>query len=240
MCSAPLKAISRIPVCRACLEEPAPLLADYFCICCRTPFLNSYPLDDEGRCGLCRSGLSAFDGAYSFGSHDGTLRELVNLFKYGRVYTLAGPLGGYLALALPRDVRFDVIVPMPLHWRRRLSRGFNQSELLARVLSRRTGIPVGCVVRRRRATSAQAGLSGHARRANVAGAFCVKRRVSLQGLRLLLVDDVFTTGATARACAAVLKRAGAGHVSVLTVSRADRRMHAGWSKKDAAMAARAG
>ncbi len=200
--------------------------AEHFCVCCRTPFLNAYPLDEQGRCGLCRRGLNGYDAAYSFGSYEGTLRELVHLFKYGRIHTLSRPLGEMILSAFPRDERFDVIVPMPLHWLRRWRRGFNQAELLARVIGTRTGIPVLRAVRRRRATASQAGLSNAQRRTNVAGAFSVKPRAIVRGCRALLVDDVLTTGATASACALTLKRAGAAYVAVLTLARTDRRAFA--------------
>jgi len=160
-------------VCRACLAEPRPLAAEYFCVLCRTPFLNPAPLDEEGRCELCRRGLRGFDVAYSFGAYQDTLRELIHLFKYTRIRTLAGPLGKMIASAVPGDQSFDAVVPVPLHWRRRLDRGFNQSELLARAVARRYGLPVTNAVRRGRTTIAQAGLSNARRRSNVAGAFTV-------------------------------------------------------------------
>ncbi|HWQ55631.1 MAG TPA: ComF family protein [Bryobacteraceae bacterium] len=139
---------------------------------------------------------------------------------------LSGPLGDLLGLALPRDQRFDLVVPVPLHWRRRWSRGFNQSELLAQDMARRCGIPVQNIVRRTRATDVQAGLSNSRRRRNVADAFRVKAREAVAGRRILLVDDVMTTGATASACAAVLKRAGAKSVALLALARVDRRLGA--------------
>ena len=197
--------------------------AEFFCTSCRTPFQNAFPLDANGRCALCRSGLRGFDAAYSFGAYEGVLRELIHLYKYGRVKTLAWPLSGLLAQALPRDEAFDAAVPVPLYWRRRLQRGFNQAELLARGLSRRTGIPVVRALRRLRPTPAQAGLSNSARRQNVSQAF---RARGVQGKRILLIDDVMTTGATAASCAAALKQAGARRVSLLTVARVDRRMEA--------------
>lgn len=199
------------------------MAAEYFCVSCRTPFLNRYPLDAEGRCALCRIGIRGFDSAYSFGAYEGTLRELIHLYKYGRIRTLAKPLGDHLAAAIPRDLRFDAIVPVPLHWARRWRRGFNQSALLAREVARRCGIPVRNAVRRTRATRSQAGLSNAKRRLNMAGAFRVRKRSSVEGLRLLLIDDVMTTGATASACAQVLRRAGARYVALLTVARVDRR-----------------
>jgi ComF family protein len=168
--------------------------------------------------------LSGFDAAYAFGSYESTLRKLIQLFKYGRVKTLSAPLGAMLADALPREKAYDFILPMPMHWRRRWSRGFNQADLLARVLARRLNLPVTAAVRRAKATPAQAGLTAAQRRANMSGAFIVVKKEAVQGKRVLLVDDVFTTGATAGACARVLKRAGAAHITVLTVARASRRM----------------
>jgi ComF family protein len=223
VCGEPLREVSRIPVCSRCLKEPAPFVAEHFCAACRTPFLNRAPLDESGRCAMCRLGLAGYDAVYSYGSYEGALRKLVHLLKYGGVRPLARPLGGYLARVLPREQRFDLIVPMPLHWRRRWQRGFNQAELLAREIARRWNAPVGNVVRRVRFTASQAGLTLAQRRLNVRGAFSAKRGVRLDGMRVLLVDDVLTTGASAGACARALKRAGTAHVALLTLARADRR-----------------
>lgn len=214
-------------MCPACLAKPEPLLAEFFCVSCRTPFRNHFPLDTDGRCSLCRHGVQAFDAAYCFGAYEGALRELIHLYKYGRVRTLAAPLGALLAAGVPRDERFDLIVPVPLHWRRQWRRGFNQSELLAREIGRRSGVEVRALLRRTRATRAQAGLSHSGRRENVRTAFRLRRRTSLDGLRVLLVDDVLTTGSTASACARVLKRAGARRIAVVTVARVDRRFETG-------------
>ena len=134
------------------------------------------------------------------------------------------PLGQLLAAALPREEHFDGVVPVPLHWRRRWQRGFNQSELLARGIGKQCGLPVLTALRRTRYTAAQAGLSNTGRRRNVATAFAVRRGQALAGKRLLLIDDVLTTGSTAAACARVLRRAGAASVVLLTVARADRRI----------------
>ncbi len=167
--------------------------------------------------------MLGFDAAYSFGTYDGTLRELIHLFKYSRVKPLAAPLGRLIASAIPHDQTFDLVVPVPLHWRRKLERGFNQSELLAGAVARRYGLQPANVLRRKRSTSAQAGLSNAKRRVNVAGAFLVRRKPEVESRKVLLIDDVMTTGATLAACAAALKRAGARSVSVLTLARVDRR-----------------
>jgi ComF family protein len=224
ICSEPLREISRVPVCRACLAKVEPLAADYFCAQCRAPFRNAFPLDEKGLCALCRRGVSGFDAAYSYGFYEGALRELIHLFKYGKVQTLAKPLGRYLALALPREESFDAIVPMPLHWRKRCQRGFNQADLLAHEISRRTHTPVKNALMRVRATVTQAGLTNAKRRKNVSGAFRPRGEKALRGQRILLVDDVMTTGSTAAACARALKIAGARQVVLLTLARTDRRI----------------
>lgn len=161
---------------------------------------------------------------HSFGFYEGTVRALVLVFKYGKVETLAAPLSEMLARALPRERRFDVIVPMPMHKRRQRDRGFNQAELLARHLSRRSGIPCVLAAKRSKNTTPQAGLTSHKRRTNVQGAFEALRPEAIRGKSVLLIDDVLTTGATASACGSVLRRNGAASVTVLTVARADRRM----------------
>jgi ComF family protein len=187
------------------------------------PFVNRFPLDETGRCALCRLGLQSFDAVYSYGSYEGSLRELIHLFKYGGVRPLAGSFGGLMLQALPRETAFDVIVPMPLHWIKQWRRGFNQSADLAREIGRKWNVPVRSLIRRKKATRPQAGLTNAKRRANMQGAFTITRGKPLAGLRVLLVDDVVTTGATASACARVLKRAGAAHVALLALARTDRR-----------------
>lgn len=211
-------------MCPACLEKPRAFVPEIYCARCHTPFLSEDRLDEQGLCRLCRSGAVEFEAAYSFGLYEGELRELVHLFKYDGVRSLSGVFGEWLAAAMPRHQRFDAIAPVPLHWWRWFRRGFNQSELLARELSRRTGVPLlAQALRRVRATPQQAQLSRGARRRNVARAFQAARPAELAGKRILLIDDVFTTGATLNACAAALKKAGAAHVSSLTLARVDRR-----------------
>ncbi len=168
--------------------------------------------------------MRGFDAAYCFGAYEGQLREMIHLFKYGRMKGIGRRLGGLLATALPVDERIDVVVPVPLHWRRQWTRGFNQAEVLGRQIARARRIKVVHALRRRRATNAQAGLSNPKRRLNVTGAF--RATAAVAGLRVLLVDDVMTTGATASACALALKRAGAKSVTLLTLARVDRRLAA--------------
>jgi ComF family protein len=224
VCNRALFKWTRVPVCEDCLKSPAPLDAAYFCSVCNTPFMNAYPLDEKGVCAACRSGLRGFDHAASFGLYEGSLRRLIHLFKYSGMKPLAGILAAFMERALSIDAGFDAVVPVPLHWRKQWDRGFNQSELLARHIARRRGIPVLRALRRKRATAVQAGLASAGRRRNVAGAFSLRSDAeALAGKRILLIDDVMTTGATASVCASVLKRGGAQSVSLLTLARVDRR-----------------
>ncbi|HVW83320.1 MAG TPA: ComF family protein [Bryobacteraceae bacterium] len=174
-------------------------------------------------CAACRAGLRGFDSAASFGFYEDPLRGLIHLFKYSGMKPLAGPLAGYLERAIAIDQRFDAVVPVPLHWRKKWRRGFNQAELLARRVARRRKIPVINALRRKRPTAVQAGLANAGRRRNVAGAFTLRANADVAAKRILLIDDVMTTGATASACASVLKRAGAKSVSLVTLARVDRR-----------------
>jgi ComF family protein len=151
------------------------------------------------------------------------LRQLIHLYKYRKVRTLAGPLGDLLLRALPRDEAFDCVTPVPLHWRRRWQRGFNQADLLARWVASRTGIPRTRLLRRLRFTASQSSLSNTRRQRNVSAAFACRRPDQAAGRKILLIDDVMTTGSTAAACARALKRAGAARVALLTLARADRR-----------------
>lgn len=229
LCGDALQDFNRIPVCPKCLDKPQPLVAEHWCSACRTPFLNPRPLEPDGVCALCRSGAVSFQQAFCYGSYDGELARLIHLFKYGGVRTLARPLGELLARALPPAQAFDAIVPMPLHWWKRLTRTFNQSDLLAAEVSRRAGIPWTRALRRVKRTQTQAGLSGAERRENVRGAFRVSRPQAVEGKRVLLIDDVLTTGATAAAASATLRRAGAAHIAVLALARVDRRMPELWT-----------
>jgi len=145
----------------------------------------------------------------------------IRALKYGRRRALAASLSELLAERFPFDAReIDVLVPVPLHVTRLRDRGFNQALLLAREPARRFGIPIDAgMLERVRATPSQVGLGQRERRKNLRGAFTLRPGRSVGGARILLVDDVCTSGATADACASVLVAAGARSVEVVTLAR---------------------
>jgi competence protein ComFC len=182
-------------------------------------------LHGSALCGLCRRKAFAFQQARSFGWYDGALREVIHCLKYDGFRPLAGTLAAHLGSAIARleQKEFDLILPVPLHRKRERRRGFNQSALLAQHLAKRTGLPFGrkdCV--RVRDTRPQTGLRAAERRKNVSGAFEVPDEKSVEDRRVLLIDDVLTTGATANACASALVAAGAAGVWVATLARVHR------------------
>lgn len=163
----------------------------------------------------------AYDRARAVAHHSGSMRKLIHHFKYADRHDACELFGRWLYEA-GRDLHagIDVIVPVPLNRLRLLSRRFNQAAILAKELSRCTGLPARFdLLQRRRFTRSQVGLTADQRRRNVAGALRVapRRAAWLKGRSVLLVDDVITTGATADACARALKRAGAVRVDVLAL-----------------------
>jgi ComF family protein len=229
------------PACAACAAMLASPLAGPVCPACwRTiRFITppvcprcGAPLAAAGRHHRCDHPPPHVDTLRAAGLYDGSLRAIIHAFKYDRRRSLAAPLAGLLRFAAgPQIAHADAVVPVPLHWQRRLHRGFNQSADLARHL----GLPVLPLLRRARRTGVQAALPAEARRHNVAGAFrvrplvrwapptqpprVVRGRDAARGARLLLVDDVATTGSTLDACAAALKAAGAREVHAVTLAR---------------------
>lgn len=173
-------------------------------------------------CGRCSRRPPAFERSFAAFHYDSVVESLIHRFKFRRHLAAGKALASlaarrFAAVSVPRP---QALVPVPLHWRRRLGRGFNQSELLARDLSSALGgIPVSDVLVRRRATPAQLGLPAAHRRGNVRGAFSV-RLPGCTPEHLALVDDVMTTGATLEACALVLRRAGVARVDVWVIARA--------------------
>lgn len=177
-----------------------------------------------GRCGLCRKTPLKLDITIPLGAYLDDLREVVLRMKRPSHDGLSAAMGRLLALRRGRqlaELRADLIVPVPMYWIRQLGRGTNSAEILARSLGQSLGIPVGRrVLRRRRNTLPQADLSPRERFRNVRGAFAVRAGYHLESARVLLVDDILTTGATCSEAAGMLKQAGAIVVAAAVLARA--------------------
>ncbi len=174
-------------------------------------------------CGRCREESPAFQGARSPYLYQGAAREAVHALKYNYLSALAKPMAQLMAPCVEEEViEAEVVMAVPLYGRRQRLRGYNQSALLARELSRLCGLPLAKRgLARRRNTPPQArSAQAEERRRNVADAFIADRR-RVEGRRILLIDDVMTTGATLDACARALRQAGAASVWALTFARED-------------------
>ncbi len=207
-------------LCASCWRE-IHFLAPPRCRTCGIPLAGTSDFDAD--CGACIAEPPLYARARAVIAYDDGSRALVTRFKYNDHTELAAAFAKWMAReggALIADC--DVIAPVPLHYLRLLARRFNQAALLAQTLSRRSGRPlIADLIVRRRFTRPQIGLSPGARRRNVAHAFRLRSRYRprIKDARVLLVDDVLTTGATVEACANVLLRAGAAKVDVLTLAR---------------------
>jgi ComF family protein len=192
------------------------------CPVCGNPFRSEASLSHSPthRCGDCRDAPPAFTRAASAGLYEGVLADAIRRCKYRKQVTLIPTLGALLDPVIQTIPPVDAVLPVPLHPSRLRAREFNQSLLLAAWVSRRLGRPLlPDALRRLRWTEPQTTLTRAQRRANVRGAFAVRHPKPVTGRRLLLVDDVYTTGATANECARVLRKAGAAEVYVVTLAR---------------------
>ncbi|SMF33655.1 comF family protein [Tistlia consotensis] len=196
--------------------------------CCRQcgypfEFEQAPDLAGEALCAACRRSPPAFDRARAALAYDAASKPLILRFKHADRTDAAPAFAAWMRQAGAELLReADLVVPVPLHRRRLFLRRYNQAGLLAQRLARLGGKPYApLLLVRRRATPSQGRLSRRRRRLNVAGAFAVpaEQRLALKGKRVLLVDDVLTTGATLSACARTLKRAGAASVDALVLAR---------------------
>lgn len=233
-CGTPLgarpPALSLCLACRGALARPRRPA----CAVCAVPLAAAAP-PAGFRCGRCHAEPPAFERLVAPWRYAPPLDRAIHAFKFGRREEIGGGLAADIADALAEvsaaagDAAPEVVVPVPLHWRRRLARGYDQAERIARPLARRLGLPCESVLRRCRATRRQTSLGGVERRRNPRGAFAPARRTPrrgrnlrperggtssrpLAGRRVLLVDDVATTGATLDAAAHALRRQGAAAV----------------------------
>lgn len=223
-------------VCQLCSERRATPAQGYVCAQCEAgidyitpPFCDRCGLPHEGaitvayRCGNCADLELHFDHARSAARASGPLLEAIHAYKYRRAVWLEPFLTRVLLRAAVPGLRaqgWDLVVPVPLHCLKEREREFNQSERLARALARALELPVEPrALRRVIPTRTQTRLSREERRGNVKNAFQVSGRGGVQGRRVILVDDVFTTGSTTNECARALRVGGAHGVCVWTLAR---------------------
>lgn len=234
LCGSPLPRLSLVPICDVCWVE-MPATSGPACVRCGDPLPGDVEAPArDGQCRTCWSAPPPFERAVAYGVYEERMREAIHALKYGRMHPAAKRLGAMLAQAIlklqgqaPGEL---LVIPVPLHRSKKKTRGFNQSRTLAEqalAALRKTHpgwklILAPDALRRVRATDTQAGLSMRQRRLNMRAAFLVTDQKLIGGRNVLLVDDILTTGATARSAAGALKRAGASTVWVATLARAGR------------------
>ena len=206
-------------ICPACRKAIRPVHPP-FCPRCGLP----YPSGKAHLCAPCLQERRYFAIHRTCASYEGALKEAIHRFKYEGVFPLRRVLGDLLQptlKAMRREHPVDVLLPVPLHIRRLRERGYNQALLLVRELSKRTGIPYQeRALAKIKDTPVQISLKKRERGKNLKGVFQVTDQEAIQGKSIVLVDDVYTTGATVNECARALLKAGAKQVAVLTVARA--------------------
>jgi ComF family protein len=208
-------------ICADCLSQ-IHWLAPPFCSVCGTPFPSKEV--ENHPCGSCVTKEKYFTVARALGYYEGPLQEAIHRWEYQGRLSLTSFFGEGMAEALQRywgGTSLDLLLPVPLHRQRLRERGFNQALLLVKDLSRRTGIPCDKrILQKKKPTLPQVNLSGPEREKGVRGAFQITEKEKLKGKSILLVDDVYTTGATVNECSKVLMAGGAERVDVLTLAHA--------------------
>ena len=208
-------------LCNGC-EAKIVRIVPPFCETCSEPFEGS--ITSTFTCANCAHRTIYFDAAVAAYRGRGIVRDVIHEFKYNRQIHLRHLVARWLRAGLDderlRDYQFDVIVPVPLHPARQRERGFNQASLLAELLGAQSAIRSIPVLKRIRYTTTQTALDRSERMENLHNAFRLRKNADVRGLRVLLVDDVLTTGSTLSECARVLKRAGAISVHAATAARA--------------------
>ena len=192
-----------------------------FCTKCGCSLSGRKKISSDYVCINCQGKYFYFEQAWSVGRYAGTTKDLIHLFKYRRHRYLAKPLGKLMADFITANLNtqnIDILIPVPLHRRKFCQREFNQSELLAKEINGQIHIPVVNALVRVKQTSSQTALPLEKRFSNIAGVFKIRQVEETKQKSALLIDDVFTSGATANECARVLKEGKAERVEVLTLA----------------------
>jgi ComF family protein len=223
ICGQTLTSAARIPICEPCLAS-FERIAEPMCRICGRPFVSAVAAQAiDPLCRLCRAHFYAFEQARTFAIYGDALSQAITLLKYKEVTRLGDWFAARLAEVfspVAADWRPSVIVPVPLFPARERERGYNQSHLIARPLAKRLGLRLDSrILTRIRPRPPQLLLSRTERWKSVRGAYAAREGLRVDNLRVLLIDDVLTTGATLDSCARTLKKAGAAAVFGLTVAR---------------------
>ncbi|MBL8677157.1 MAG: ComF family protein [Alphaproteobacteria bacterium] len=196
-----------------------PFIVKPYCFCCGRPF--DFEIEEGALCGVCSRNLPSYATVRSVFSYTEKSRDLILKFKHAD-YLSAAPLYGKWMVHILNDIKDPLCIPVPLHWTRLFTRTYNQAALLAREIAQIKGWTyTPSLLKRKKRTPSQGYLSKEERYKNVNRAFSVddSKKILLKGKTILLVDDVFTTGATTEACAKTLLRAGAEKVHAVTLGR---------------------
>ncbi|NWG02041.1 MAG: ComF family protein [Syntrophaceae bacterium] len=208
-------------ICPKCLSE-IHWITPPFCTICGIPFISEEV--ENHPCGACITYRNYFTMARALGTYEGILQAAIHRWKYEGKTSLTPFFGEWMAEGLKRYWTpdfFDFLIPVPLHIERLRERGFNQALLLAKEISGRTGIPYRKkMLQKKKSTPPQVNLSGAEREQALRGVFQATEEEELLGKSILLVDDVYTTGATVNECSKVLLKGGAKRVDVLTLAHA--------------------
>ncbi len=222
LCAVPLAPGRPTPLCDRCWDA-LPSIRQPYCPRCGRQIRGATLVPFDTPCGECRIEKPRFGICRSAGLYEGSLRECVHLLKFGDRRELAAAMGLFMAECLARELpgaKYDALVPVPISRARLRERGFNQARDLARALGARAGMPVEArALTRGEGRPSQRTFSRAERCKNVCGDFTVSDAGAVEGRRLLLIDDVYTTGATVDECVRVLLRAGAEAVDVFTLAR---------------------
>jgi ComF family protein len=209
-------------LCTDCNVKLLALVSLPYCPRCGTTVGPNIPISEEG-CAACPDPLPRFAQVVRLGPYTDPLRGVIRELKYRRRDWLHHRLGRMLGRAAGRlnETKADLVVPVPMHWRRRLARSCDHARVLASAVAEELGLPLGDELIRIRHTAPQVHLSRTRRIENVHRAFALRRSARLEGANILLVDDVTTTGATADEAARALLRAGASKVLLAVVAKAE-------------------
>ena len=209
-------------LCFSCAKKIVPVVSQVCPVCEKLSPAGAYHLK-------CKKGKYLKGILSSAYFEEGPIREMIHNLKYNGLTSMVELLVDLMAKALTKNFQFQIlnfqsnsnfiITYVPLHWLRQAGRGYNQSELLARAIGEKIGIDVCPLLSKTKSTKRQVKLRGNARRKNLQDVFSLKSDVSIKNKKIIIVDDITTTGSTLNECAAVLKKAGAKEIWGLVVSR---------------------